>query len=282
MGGNGAIVNNFNPSTAGATTNFQNILLTTNTVFGGNARYDIRADFSSNADCTLSTGGQPFNLTKIGSNQFQIGGVIMDSALANIYVEQTNSHLGLQWTCVIGNPTNSLVISNSAFVQLFDVSNVLNKVLLLYNNGALTNAAGSNEFDGPVTLAAGNGILSSGAGTLAMANEISGPGNLVKLGGSPVLLSLTQTNSGAEIYTGNTIVQQGALILLDSVVLTNSPIILVSNGATLATTGAITTTLTLGSLMPQTLQGGGTIVGPLVENANSTVMGKRHHRTRAR
>ena len=127
----------------------------------------------------------------------------------------------------------------------------------------------SNEFDGPVSLnGTGTFNVSSGV-TMLFANEFSGPGSLVKTGTGTLILSLLQTNGGAEIYTGNTIVGQGTLTLIDTATLTNSPSIIMTN-ATINLSG-VDTTLRLGAARSQLLAGGGVINGALLESAGSTV-----------
>jgi fibronectin-binding autotransporter adhesin len=270
VGGNGAIINSGGNSGFVAA-NFAQVTMTTNLVFGGSGRMDFRASSATASDASLlTTGGGP-SLIKVGTNSLLMAGVQIDPTLGDLLVGAGT--LGFQWQMPsLGDPTRTLSVSNGASIAFFDMSNAVSKVLIM-NNGASVLAqhgTNSNEFDGPVTLN-GTGTFNISSGTIMLfANEISGPGSLVKTGTGNLILSLLQTNGGAEIYSGNTIVGQGTLTLTDTAALTNSPAIILTN-ATVNVSGRADGTLTLGAAIPQLLAGGGTINGALVENAGSTV-----------
>jgi len=269
VGGNGAIINSANNGGFVAA-NFAQLTISTNIVIGGNGRLDFRASSSTAQDANLNTTGGGPSLIKVGTNALQMAGVQIDPTLGDIRVG--GGTLGFQWQMPsLGDPARTLSVSNGASIAFFDMSNAVSKVLLL-NGGAsvLTQHGTTNEFDGPVTLNGANTINVSSGTVMLFANEFSGPGGLTKIGTGNLILSLLQTNGGSEIFTGNTVVGQGTLTLVDTADLSNSPAIILTN-ATVDVSGRADGTLTLGAAQPQILAGGGVINGALVENANSTV-----------
>jgi autotransporter-associated beta strand protein len=270
VGGNGAIINSSGANTFVAA-NFNQLTLYTNIVIGGSGRLDFRATSATAQDASLSTAGAPYTLTKIGSNLLQMAGVQIDGGLGDIIVNGGGT-LGFQWQMPsLGNPANNLVVSNGTSIAFFQMSNAVTKNLILSNNASVLVQAGTvNEFDGPVMLGGTNTFNATGGGIMLFANEISGPGSLVKTGTNTIILSLAQTNGGAEIYSGNTTISQGTLSLLDNASLSNSPAIIMAN-STLSVTGRVDGTLTMGAARTQTLAGGGVINGALVVSAGSTI-----------
>jgi len=270
VGGNGAIVNSGGNSGFVAA-NFAQLTITTNIVIGGSGRLDFRASSASAADASLGTTGGGPSLIKVGTNTLQMAGVQIDSTLGDILVG--GGTLGFQWQMPsLGDPTRTLSVSNAASIAFFDMSNAVSKVLILSDGASVLAPHGTNanEFDGPVTLN-GSGTFNISSGTVMLfANEFSGPGSLVKTGPGNLILSLTQTNGGAEIYGGNTIVGQGTLTLTDTAALSNSPAIILTN-ATLDVSARTDATLAVGAARSQVLAGGGVINGALVENSGSTV-----------
>src|SRR5262249_31240640 len=116
VGGQGAIIN----STPGAIPQenaTRLITLAGDTTFGGpgqfifgngttQGRWDMRG-----AGTTLSTGGHPYNLTKVGNNQVSFVSVAVDSSLANIDIQQ--GMLGFEnGTTSMGNPSSNLTVES--------------------------------------------------------------------------------------------------------------------------------------------------------------------------
>jgi fibronectin-binding autotransporter adhesin len=258
VGGNGALVNNSgNPAYGGAAGNFYNLTLLGDTVLGGTGRLDMRNDTTTP---TLSTGGQPFNLFKTGTNLFQMVNVFVDPMLANIVV--TNGTLGIQGTMTLGNTESNLTVFNGATLGLYDLSNSITKVLILNDGGTLAGQHGNNEFDGPVTLAGGTNFFNVANGSLTLTNVLSGPGTLAKTGGATLILS-----NATVAYAGNTLVNGGTLSLIGSASLAASPAIILGGG-TLDVSGRTDGTLTLSG---QFLAGGGNITGTLMENPGALI-----------
>jgi hypothetical protein len=97
VGGNGAIIN----SGAAQISALQSVVLQTNTTFGGSSRWDIRAGTVA----SLDTGGQPYNITKTGTNQVSLVSITnIDAALADIDIQQGTFALQ-NFTGQLGDPT---------------------------------------------------------------------------------------------------------------------------------------------------------------------------------
>ena len=253
VGGNGAIVNNTGIAQQNA---LARVLLTGHTVWGGNARWDIRA-----TGAQLGTGGNAYNITKIGGNQINIVTATVDPGLANITVQ--SGMFGLQTLPSIGNPTNTLSVSNGATLRLTDSAAgvVLVKKLLLDDGSIVNNTSGANSWGGPVSLL--GAVSFNVAGTsLTITNTIGGVGSLSKVtGGSAMFLTASNT------YTGETSVQNGRLALTGiGSIEQSSPVTVVS---TLDVSGRTDGTLNLSS--GHILRGSGTINGSVLEKAGSTI-----------
>lgn len=270
VGGNGALVNNSgNPlydSSAGLATT---ITLTGNTTFGGTTRWDLGDRGVTGT--TLSTGGNPFNLTYVGSagTYFEWDNLTLDTNLAGITISP-NLTLGAIGSTTFGNPTNTLTISSNATLVFYNdgtPSPILNKQVQMMNGSTLENGGGTTISLGPIILGTNSSDVCTfniGGTLLAVSNTISGPGSLVKYSsGSPLYLG------GVNTYTGNTVVSNGVLALTGSGSISSSPTINLVSGATLDVSARTDQTLTLAS--GQTLIGAGTVNGNLTEGSGSTV-----------
>jgi len=145
----------------------------------------------------------------------------------------------------------------------------LNKRILMLDGGAFTNESGADVSMGQTTLGTnalggpGNCTFGIGGTSLTLSNVVSGPGNLVKVGGSPLYLSATNT------YTGATYVNVGMLALTNTGSIYNSTNIMIATGAVLNAGLRIDGTLALSN--NQTLGGVGTVTGNLIASSGSTV-----------
>ena len=258
VGGAGAIINS-GPDQLNA---MGNVLLAGDTRFGGTARWDIRGGAQ-----TLSTGGSPYNLTKVGSNQFTLVAVLVDPALANIDVQAGTFSIETT-TSSLGNPLNTLTLSPGATFQMFNHQVALDKVFLLSGNGAANTINVSsgvfNSIVGPVTLSGGCIVNITAANVLSMSGAIGGSGSLTKT------TTGTLNLSGLLSYTGSTTVNGGALVVNQAADLTNSPVITLAAGTLLDVTGLFTGP-TLHLVSGQRLQGNGNINGGLIVDAGATV-----------
>ena len=253
VGGNGAIVNNTGVAQQNA---LQRVTLTGHTVFGGAGRWDIRA-----ANAVLSTGGNPYNITKIGGNQVNIVTATVDANLANIEVQ--SGMFGLQTLPGIGNPTNTLTVFNSATLRLTDSAAgvVLIKKLVLNDGAIVNNTSGANSWGGPVSLL-GNVTFNVAGTSLSITNTIGGAGSLSKVtGGSAMFLTASNT------YTGETSVQNGRLALTGNGSIEQSSPVTVAS--TLDVSGRSDGTLNMPS--GHILRGTGTVNGSVLEKPGSTI-----------
>lgn len=203
VGGLGAIINS---SQTQDLTAMGNVTMAGDTSWGGSAgRWDIRGGAA-----TLSTSGNPYNLTKVGTNYMALVGVSVDGGLGNINVlaglfsVETN-------TTGLGNSSYTLTVSSGATLQLYGASNPLNKNLVLNGNGVATTmncgSGTANTFAGPITLN-NNCIFNGGSGVdLTLSGAITGSGSFTALSAG------TNTITGAASYTGGTVVSNGTLVV---------------------------------------------------------------------
>jgi len=264
----GAIVNN---STNNQQNALQRVTLTGPTSFGGASRWDIRApggNAGSPAGASLSTGGQPFNLTKIGTNLIAIVSVTVDPNLADIDVQ--SGFLDFEGNSTgLGNPTNSITIENGATLLFYNTTNLWNKIFVLRDGATLNNNYLANLLIGPVVLSTnsagtgGNCTFNIGGDWMSISNGISGPGNLIKTGASTLYLT---TNCA---YAGSTLISSGTLALIGNGALAGSSAITIAAGAALDASGRGDQKLNLSS--GQVLAGNGTIIGGLLAGGGSTV-----------
>jgi len=253
---NGAIINNGAQQTSGLRT----VTLAGETAVGGTGRWDIR---NTGGSASLSSQGQPHRLIKIGSNQFSLVAVSVDPALGDIDVRSGTFSVETS-TTGLGNPTNTLSVTNAATLQFYQSSVVLNKKLVLYSGATVFNNSGANIFGGPITLA-GNPTFNLNSGSsLESTNAISGSGNLTKTGSGTLIFDGTNT------YTGTTTISAGKFVL-------NGPIsgggaLTTASGTTFAPDDSITGTATIGgALYPNDLTGIGTFgSGSLTLNSGAT------------
>jgi autotransporter-associated beta strand protein len=207
----------------------------------------------------LSTGGHPYKLTKVGSNQVSIVAISVDPQLGDVDIQQ-----GLMgWETVttsMGNPSSNLFVRAGATLSFFNANTLWNKNFVFYGNGigaTVTNWSGANSIIGPVQL--NGGVVFWGGGTsLTLGGVVSGTGSLVKNGSYSLILS------NANNYTGNTTVNAGTLALTGNGSIATSPNITIASGATLSAPA-----LTL--MNGQTLQGNGSVSGSLTVSPGATV-----------
>jgi autotransporter-associated beta strand protein len=122
----------------------------------------------------------------------------------------------------------------------------------------------------PMTLANVNGSITfqtadsnAVAHNITLSGVLSGAGGLIKTGSGTLILS------GANTYTGGTILTAGTLALTEPGSISNSTVINIGGGATLDITGRTDDALTLRN--GQTLTGAGSINGKLTTLAGSTL-----------
>ncbi len=258
--GQGAVVN----SGGALNTAFRSLVLSSNASVGGTGQWALN---NSGGAASLSTGGQPFKLTKVGANLVGLQNLTtVDPALGDIEIAAGILEFnGL--TPNMGDPTHTNFVDAGATLQFASGSAVWNKFFDLTGNGsastvnngtaALTELAG-----GGVTLHSGV-VINVGGTSMTISAPIGGDGSLTKSGTSPLILSNVDT------YTGDTVINAGAMRLAGNATILNTTNITIAAGATLTVTGRVDATFTLVS--GQNLMGAGTIAGSLVTLAGSTL-----------
>ncbi len=271
VGGNGAIVNN-NITDVRYLNALRFVTLTGDTTLGGNTdtslassgRWDIRA----NPTASLSTGGNAYNLTKTGGNQVTLMGVAVDSALANVNINQ--GILSVETTTTLGDPSKTATVAAGATLQFYMLSTPLSKKVVL-NGGAIyahsNNLAGDNTVAGDVALGAGGGVLNAGGARidtsgnpnaiLTISGTISGTSTLTKQGPGTVILTNANTLTGITNLNDGSLVVNGTLI--GGVTLFTSP-----------TSGVNTTLSGTGTIGGTTRDAPSTIISPAGNGAAGT------------
>ena len=129
---------------------------------------------------------------------------------------------GLQTsTAQLGDPAGTITVRNDAYFNVWALPAGVNKKIVMENGSTYWSDSGTTENLGPVTLAGGTAtILNDGGTTLRFVTNgiITGPANLVIRGGG------TTEMASSNGWTGNTVVSNGTLALIETS-LNNSPVI---------------------------------------------------------
>ena len=262
---NGAIVNNG----INQTKVLRTVTLLADTTFGGSGDWDIHSSANGTSDASLGTGGNPWKLTKVGTNTVTIFGVLVDDALGDIDVRagtlsferntagQGSSANGL------GNPANTATVFTNATLQFQNSSNIWNKAVTLKDGGTLR-AVNRDEFAGALTLQSGVGTLLTGTGAqLVLDAAVGGAAGLTKNGSGAVTLTAAST------YTGATLVNQGTIVLTGSGSIDSSTNITLSAGSLLDLSALSNPTLAVTT--GRSLKGSGTVAGNVTMATGSTL-----------
>ena len=231
------------------------------TTFGGTGRWDLRSASTTATNAALSTGGQPYKLTKVGSNQVSLVAVAVDPALGDIDVQGGMFSVEKVITS-LGNPVRTLTLRSNTTLQFYQVSNILSKVVVMEHGAGMFNNSGVNTFGGPISLQ-GSNTFNVGGVSLHLTNRISGSGDLVKLGAGTLFLS------GNNIFVGDVRVNTGTLALTNAGTVAGSTNVQIASGTALDVSGRLDGRLNLGS--GQKLIGNGMLRGSLQVNPGAVV-----------
>ncbi len=245
------------------------LTLTGDTTFGGSGRWDIR--FSGNNLATLNgDGADPFKITKVGTNIVALVDVSVDQSLGDIDIQ--GGTFGIELTTLsqsgswAGSSAHTIAVETNATLELgISTPATLSQTIALMNGSTLLSDAGANVLGGSVTLQ-GNSTINVTTLGLTVSGVVSGAGNLIKSGASPLAIAAAAT------YAGSTLVNAGTLQLGvtgtgdGSLASTN---IVIASGAIVDVSQRSDQTLSL--VAGQLLQGSGTINGALVVGAGATV-----------
>jgi fibronectin-binding autotransporter adhesin len=244
VGGNGALIN-----TGGDQLNaFRVVTLVGDTVVGGTARWDIRTNASGPG--MLITGGNPYKVTKVGSNQVSLVGVDVDPGLGEIDIQEGT--FSVQTTSSqVGDPAAALTVHGGATLGLFNLNaNPLNKAITLRAGATLWNESGISVVSGQIILEGTAIINAANAGTTPSLNingEFAGPGGITKIGSGAMVMA-----GPFNAYTGPTVVSNGTLFVDGNYSDITTGTFTV-HGGTLGGTGAITAPVVInagGALAP--------------------------------
>ena len=229
---------------------------------GGNpGRWDFRG-----AGASLSSGGLPYKITKVGSNQVSFVGVAFDAGIGDIDI-QAGLLAFETTTSSMGDPTKALIVRAGATLQLWASGTQWDKVFTLNGDGTTTtinNGSGANTIVGPVTLV-GDCLFNVGGTSLTLNSPtFGGTGGLVKNGAAVMNLGVAST------HTGVTTVNGGTLALTGPGALTQSRLITIAANAILdASARDADDRLALGA--GQTLRGNGLLTGELSAATGATL-----------
>jgi autotransporter-associated beta strand protein len=212
VGGAGALVNNSGSATF-VGPNAARVTLAGDATVGGSGRFDLRS--ANTADPTLaslSTGGLPRKLTKVGTAAFGLIGITVDPQLGDIEVQQGIFSLEAAVTGT-GNVLSNLTVLPGGTLQMFAVTNQVNKVITLGGDGSVnsvsvTSGAG-NTIIGPMNIT-NDCIFNVNNNTVALNlnNVITGPGKITKVGAGLLTFSGSSPayRGGLQVNVGNVII----------------------------------------------------------------------------
>jgi autotransporter-associated beta strand protein len=238
VGDNGALVN-----TGGDQLNaFRVVTLAGDTVVGGTARWDIRNNAAGVGE--LRTGGNPYKITKVGSNQVSLVGVNVDTAFGEIDIREGTFSVQTT-TSQVGDPAAALTVHGGATLGLFNLNaNPLQKAITLRQGATLWNESGISVVNGQILLEGTAIINAANAGTTPSLNvnaEFAGPGGLTKIGSGTMVMA-----GPFNAYTGPTVVSNGTLFVEGNYSDITTGTFTVYGG-TLGGTGAITAPVVINS-----------------------------------
>jgi autotransporter-associated beta strand protein len=193
----------------------------------------------------------------------------VDPSLATINV-LPGATLGDKGSTTLGNPANAVIVNSNASLTFYNSGGnvTLNKRVVLCDGATVQNGGGANTALQPVVLGTnaagspGNCTFKIGGTSLTFSNAITGPGNLIKTGSSPLKLAAANT------FTGSLMLSNGTVALLGGGSVSSCSTLALGAGTTLDVSGRSDKTLSL--VAGQALQGYGTINGNLTVNAGAT------------
>ncbi|MBW8863349.1 MAG: autotransporter-associated beta strand repeat-containing protein, partial [Verrucomicrobia bacterium] len=228
VGGNGALVNN-SGSTTFVGPNAARVIMVGDTTVGGSGRFDLRSATTSDSSLSsLSTGGQPYKLTKVGPVAFGLIGCTVDPQLGNIDVQGGLISIEAATTS-LGNPANTMSVFPGATFQMFAATNQVNKQFILGGDGTSTftisaTSGAGNTIIGPMNITNDcNFSVNNATVALMLSNAITGPGKITKVGLGLLTIAGNSTN-----YTGGILQSAGNVTL--SGTLTNTLGVTVNQG----------------------------------------------------
>jgi autotransporter-associated beta strand protein len=210
----------------------------------------------SGGTASLSTGGNAYSLTKVGSGFVGLYGVIIDPTLHNIDVQGGSFDLENTTSGSLGDATGTFTMEGGTTLYFYQILNPISKPTV-FNGAALSNNNGPTLFTGPFTL---NGYNVFGLYTsLSLNGTITGSGELEVQAGSGTL-GLNGTNSySGDIYMDANV---GPLTFSGPGLAANGGVYLSENDSLLVN-GSYGGSVTDNGSSGTTLSGSGVIGGPV-------------------
>jgi autotransporter-associated beta strand protein len=242
---------------------FRQLILDGNTTIGGVGAWGLN---NGGGTASLSTGGNAYNLTKVGANEITFDNLTtFDTALANIDIQQGILQFeGL--TPDMGDPSATNIVEYGAQLAFASGSVTWSKNFLFIGDGLDTTVSIGTSANpvlaGNVQLS-GDCVFNVGGIGLTISGIISSNGGIIKNGTAPMTLATNNT------YTSDTIINTGTLLLSTNGSIAASTNIVIGSGTTLDASQRSDSTLTLTSV--QTLQGNGTVNGSLIGGPGSVI-----------
>ncbi|MEI7730968.1 MAG: autotransporter-associated beta strand repeat-containing protein [Verrucomicrobiota bacterium] len=170
------------------------LTLTTNATLGVALNsWGLRSQLGTNA--TVKSSGQPYKLTKVGAGMLGLWDATVDPALGDIDITAGSIQFAYGTNLagtLAGNPASNVFVRANATLDLYLLSNVFNKVVVLDLGSTLYNNVGTNIIGGPVKVN-GNAFVNVATNTLVLTNDVTGAGTLTKSGG--YILQIGNTNT---------------------------------------------------------------------------------------
>jgi autotransporter-associated beta strand protein len=208
VGGGGALINSASPA-GFVGPNAARVTMAGDATVGGTGRFDLRSNPTSNPNVgSLSTGGLPRKLTKVGTGTFGLIGITVDPQLGDIEIREGIFSLEAAITGV-GNVLSNIIVLPGATLQMFAVTNQVNKVLTLGGNGnnnTVSATSGANTIIGPMAVTNDCFFsVNAAAVTLTLSNVITGPGKITKVGAGLLTFSGNSPSyaGGLQLNAGN-------------------------------------------------------------------------------
>lgn len=204
VGNLGALLNSGAGSSA---VSLKKVVLAGETTLGGTGRFDIRDQPGG-----LNAGG--FKITKVGTSNIYLAN-IGETQIGDVVINQ--GRVTFSGDTTSGNQPGSIQINN-AQLGVEDSTATLTKNIQ-FNGGSIQFPSGTaNHLSGAISLLDIDPLTTlpvvntfQGAGDLTASGVISGAGNLTKAAAGTLILT------GANTYTGNTIITGGVLRATDGV-----------------------------------------------------------------
>jgi len=199
---------------------------------------------------------------QLGSSTLTVGGTNLSSTFSgalNGTGNLTKNGTGTLTLSGSNGYTGTTTVLNGGTLSITNASSISSNTVTLSNSSVLQVTGSNVTLGNAFTLSSGGGKLSN-ANALTLSGVLSGSAPFTKQGTGVLTLS------GANVYTGNTTVQAGTLMLTGS--LTGTDTLSVSSGATLAGTGTVTATTAVVIGSGGTLSPGNGGAGTLTLNTN--------------